>query len=157
MLLTFAAMLLMAQPGDVIIEHATRVVRPAAAPAQVDTLQVRISSPEGLLWQGPVRVSRNQGASYQQNLSQAFADSCPPDSGYDRSERRHINFSIYSQQSQQGVQYRVDVSWARPIIDSSCGETGTRTVQINQTMFLNPGETQAMSGDAGLKVEISRR
>lgn len=157
MLLTAAAMMLMVRSDDVIITHSSRPLRSAAAPAQVDTLHIRISSPEGLLWQGPVRVSRNQGANYQQSLGQAFPDPCPPDGGYDRSERRHINFNIYSQQSERGAQYRLDVSWARPIIDSSCGETGTRTVQINKTVLLNPGESQSIEGDAGLKVEVSRR
>ena len=44
---------------------------------QVETLAIRVSSPTGMLWQGNLRVSQNQGASYSQNLSHALADGLP--------------------------------------------------------------------------------
>ncbi len=134
-----------------------RISPPALSPTQVESLAVRISSPEGVLWQGSLRVSPNQGANYQQNFSQASLGLCPPGSPYDRSERRHINFNVYSQQNNQsGQTYRLDVSWGRPGPDEGCGERGTRTVQVNQTVAIEPGGTAVVEGDAGLRVELTR-
>src|SRR5215217_2462649 len=133
-----------------------RMVPPASAPAQIETVGVRVSSPEGILWQGSLRVSPNQGASYQQNLSEAAPGVCPPGSTSDRSDRRHINFNVYSQNSSQPGLFQIDASWGRPIREQRCGESGTRTVQVNKTVTLQPGETAVVEGDAGLKVEVTR-
>ena len=134
-----------------------RMVPVAAAEAQIETIGVRVSSPEGVLWQGTLRVAQNQGGSYSQSFSQASADNCPPNSSYDRSERSTLNFNVYVQNYGQGrPSYRVDASWGRPIKVANCGESGTRTVQINQGVFLDPGETATIEGDAGLRVELTR-
>ena len=141
---------------------ALRADRIAAAPGvpevQIDELAVRISSPAGLLWQGNLRVAQNQGASYSQNFSQASPTPCPPNSSYDRSERSSINFNVYVQNSgESGPIYRIDASWQRPIEEGGCGERGTRTVQVNKTLALDPGESGSVEGDAGLRVEVTRR
>lgn len=134
-----------------------RVVPVAAAEGQIEAIAVRVSSPEGVLWQGTLRVGQNQGGSYSQSFSQASADNCPPNSSYDRSERSSLNFNVYVQNYGQGRPgYRVDASWGRPIKVANCGESGTRTVQINQGVFLDPGETVTIEGDAGLRVELTR-
>ena len=49
-----------------------------------------------------------------------------------------------------------DASWARPVPSPDCGESGTRTVQINQAVVLEPGQTIVTDGDAGLRVELTR-
>jgi hypothetical protein len=138
------------------VAHA-RMVPATAAESQIEALAVRISSPEGVLWQGTLRVGQNQGGSYSQSLSQASAEICPPNSPYDRSERSSLNFNVYVQNYGQGrPSYRVDASWGRPIKVPNCGESGTRTVQINQGVMLDPGETATIQGDAGLRVELTR-
>jgi hypothetical protein len=110
-----------------------------------------------VLWQGTLRVGQNQGGSYSQSFPQASAEICPPNSSYDRSERSSLNFNVYVQNYGQGrPSYRVDASWGRPIKVANCGESGTRTVQINQGVFLDPGETATIEGDAGLRVELTR-
>jgi hypothetical protein len=152
-------LLLLAQSASPVLAVSDRIAAPPALAPQppMERLTVRISSPEGVLWQGTLRVGPNQGASYQQNLSQASLELCPPGSPYDRSERRHINFNIYSQQDQQrGQSYRLDVSWGRPGPDEGCGERGTRTVQVNQAVVVEPGGTAVVEGDAGLRVELTR-
>ena len=134
-----------------------RIGPPATAEGQIDQLSVRVSSPQGVLWQGTLRVANNQGASYSQNLSQASTHACPPNSPYDRSERSSVSFNVYAQNHGQGTpSYRVDASWARPIKESNCLESGTRTVQINHAVALQPGQTAVIEGDAGLRVEVTR-
>lgn len=133
-----------------------RIAPPAMLSTQVETLGIRISSPEGVLWQGTLRVGQNQGANYQQNLSQAAPEACPPGLPYDRSERRSVNVNIYAQNNQLGQSYRIDASWGRPVRGTDCSEAGTRTVQVNQTVMVEPGQTVVVEGDAGLKIEITR-
>lgn len=134
-----------------------RMVRPVADPTQVESLAVRLTSPQGVLWQGNIRVSPNQSASYSQNLSQASTEVCPAGVSYDRSERSAISFNVYVQNNgQYGISYRFDASWARPILSPDCGESGTRTVQLNQALRLEPGQTSVIEGDAGFRLEVTR-
>jgi len=142
----------------VVAARADRIAPPpSATEAQIDELAVRISSPAGVLWQGNLRVAQNQGASYSQNFSQASPTLCSLNSPYDRSERSSINFNVYVQNNGYGSIYRVDASWQRPTDDTSCGERGTRTVQVNKALSLDPGESGIVEGDAGLRVEVTRR
>jgi hypothetical protein len=149
--------LLLVQATATIAVAEDRIVATPAVPAQIQTLGVRVSSPQGVLWQGSLRVAENQSASYSQNLSQASTELCPPGSPYDRSERSSVSFNVYMQNYGQGrdPSYRIDASWARPIKDANCGESGTRTVQINQAVMLEPGQTSVIEGDAGLRVELT--
>lgn len=156
-MLISVAMLLAQTESAVVSLARDRMVPMAATEAQIESIGVRVSSPEGVLWQGTLRVGQNQGGSYSQSFSQASADICPPNSSYDRSERSSLNFNVYVQNYGQGrPSYRVDASWGRPIKVANCGESGTRTVQINQGVFLDPGETATIEGDAGLRVELTR-
>ncbi|NUT00354.1 MAG: hypothetical protein HOP96_05210 [Sphingomonas sp.] len=154
---------MLAQLLPILILHSSavvsdRMVRPApTSPMQVETIGVRVSSPNGVLWQGNLRVSQNQGASYSQNLSQSSPTLCPPNSPFDRSERSSLSFNVYVQNSGElGFVYRIDASWGRPAGQPDCGERGTRTVQVNQALALDPGETGVVEGDAGLRVEVTR-
>ena len=142
-----------------VMTSADRIRAPApASPTQVDNLAVRVSSPAGVLWQGTLRVAQNQGASYSQNLSQASASNCPVNAPYDRSERSSISFNVYVQNSgEYGPIYRIDASWGRPTTDEGCAERGTRTVSVTKSLALDPGETGVVEGDAGLRVEVTRR
>jgi hypothetical protein len=135
-----------------------RIGPPVAVETRIDDIAVRVSSPEGVLWQGSLRLAQNQGASYSQNLSQASPTVCPASSSYDRSERSSISFNAYVQNSgEMGPVYRIDASWGRPMVEEGCGERGTRTVQVSKTLALDPGETGVVEGDAGLRVELTRR
>ena len=149
--------LLLIQASSVALA-ADRMVLPVSDASGIENLTVRLSSPQGVLWQGSLRLSQNQGASYSQNLSQASTEVCPAGMPYDRSERSAISFNVYAQNNgQYGMSYRVDASWARPILSPDCGESGTRTVQLNQVLRLDPGRTSVIEGDAGFKVEVTRR
>jgi hypothetical protein len=158
-MLTAIAALLLAQTTIVMESVARdRIGPPAGVEVQVHDLAVRVSSPAGVLWQGTLRVAQNQGASYSQNLSQASPTSCPTNSPYDRSERSSINFNVYVQNSgEYGPMYRIDASWGRPTADEGCAERGTRTVQVSKMLALDPGETGVVEGDAGFRVEVTRR
>jgi hypothetical protein len=155
-MLISVAMLLVQDMAVESVAHA-RVVPAVVTEGPIETLAVRVSSPEGVLWQGTLRVGQNQSGSYSQSLSQASADNCPPNSPYDRSERSSLNFNVYVQNYGQGrPSYRVDASWGRPIKVANCGESGTRTVQINQGVMLEPGQTATIKGDSGFRVELTR-
>ena len=155
-MLTQLLPILLVQASSVALAS-DRIAPPAPDPSQLENLSIRLSSPQGVLWQGSLRVSQNQSASYSQNWSQASAQVCPAGMPYDRSERSSINFNVYVQNNgQYGVSYRVDASWARPILAPDCGESGTRTVQLNQGLRLEPGQTSVIEGDAGFRVEVTR-
>ena len=153
--------LLLAQAAPMIttttIESHSGPIGTPAKGAVFENIGIAVSSPQGPLWEGTLRVSPNQGASYQQNLSQASAQPCPSGSPYERSERSHLNVSVYAEQNLQlNLSYRIDASWARPIANLDCRETGTRTVQINHVVVIAPGETSVVEGDAGLRVQLTR-
>ena len=134
-----------------------RMLRPVADPTQVESLAVRLISPQGVLWQGNVRVTENQGASYSQSFSQATLNACPPNS-YDRTEQNSLSFNIYFQNNGNGIRsFRLDSSWQRPAEASGCGERGTRTVQVNQNLAIDHGQTGVVEGDAGFRIEVTRR
>ena len=158
-MLTSVAALLLAQ--TVIAMEAVardRIAPPPGVEVQMHELAVRVSSPAGVLWQGTLRVAQNQGASYSQNLSQASPSICPANAPYDRSERSSVSFNVYVQNSgEYGPMYRVDASWGRPTADEGCADRGTRTVQVSKGLSLDPGETGVVEGDAGLRVEVTRR
>lgn len=158
MLIPVASLLLVQSTAALERVASDRIGSPRVTPEmQVDRLSVRVSSPQGVLWQGTLRVATNQGASYSQNLSQASTEICPPNAPYDRSERSSVSFNVYAQNYGQGTQnYRIDASWARPIKDANCLESGTRTVQINHAVALEPGQSTVIEGDAGLRVEVTR-
>lgn len=147
------------QPKPRVVAFAgDRMVMPVTADGQVHELAVRISSPVGVLWQGNLRVAQNQSANYSQNLNQASTLNCPGPSPYDRSERSSINFNVYVQNNgEYGPMYRLDASWQRPTEETGCGERGTRTVQVSKALALNAGESGVVEGDAGLRVEVTRR
>jgi hypothetical protein len=147
-----------ARPRLVALRADRVVATPNVPEVQINELAIRISSPAGVLWQGNLRVAQNQGASYSQNFSQASPTLCAPNSPYDRSERSSINFNVYMQNSgEYGPIYRIDASWQRPSEETGCGERGTRTVQVNRALALDTGESGVVEGDAGLRVEVTRR
>ena len=164
MLFTAISLMLAAQDGeatvalesDTIVAHSRPVGRSSSAAGLIETIGIRITSPEGELWRGTVRVGRNTSSSYHQSLSQPPANACPANEESDRSESRSLNFSVYAPESDRGPQYNVNVSWARPTVGANCRGSGTRTVQISDTLELKPGERRVIEGDAGLRVEVSR-
>ena len=158
MLAQLLPLLVLQDSSVAVMTVSDRIAAPPAGSAPMQTLGIKVSSPQGVLWQGTLRVAENQSASYSQNMSQASTLICPPGSPYDRSERTSVSFNVYTQSYGQGrPNYRIDVSWARPIVDANCGESGTRTVQINQSVMLDPGQTVTIEGDAGLRVELARQ
>ena len=148
---------LLLSPSSAILPAADVAVIAPSNPADIDSLAVRLTSPQGVLWQGNLRVSQNSGANYSQNFSQASPTTCPPNSPYDRSERSSINFNVYvNNNGEYGRIYRIDASWQRPSADADCGERGTRTVSVTKALRLDPGQSGVVEGDAGLRVEITR-
>ena len=158
MLAQLLPLLILQDSSVAVMTVSDRITPPPAVSPSMQTLAVKVSSPQGVLWQGTLRVAENQSASYSQNLSQASTVVCPPGSPYDRSERSSVSFNVYTQNNGQGrPNYRLDVSWGRPIVDANCGESGTRTVQITQSVTLDAGQTATIEGDAGLRVELGRQ
>ena len=113
--------LLVLQDASVAVTTvADRIAAPSAASAPTQTLSVRVSSSQGVLWQGTAARGRKPRRQLlPEHVAGIHGSVCPPGSPYDRSERSSVSFNVYTQNYGQGrPNYRLDVSWAPP--DNRC-------------------------------------
>ena len=124
------------------------------APYSVD---VTISVEGRTLWKGTLRLARTYSASYNQTVQEAPAEICPGMRSYEATQRTNFGIGLNSQFTENQERINVNFSWVRPQPAKSCGSSGSRTVQINETVPLKNGETVTLTGDAGLVLTLSRR
>jgi hypothetical protein len=124
-----------------------------------ETLELRVATDEGLLWQGPLRVGLN-GAAISQERREAVAEQCIGQSGYSAGLQTNFSVSVsrlFRTGSGRAMSYSVSVRWTRPGSGDGCATLGSRTVQLEQKVELEPGRETILRGDAGLTVTIRRR
>jgi hypothetical protein len=129
----------------------SRVAGPAAI------LDIRIASEGRLLAEDTLRVGPT-GAAITQSRSEAPSANCLVANSYGRTTG--TNFRLQIQPiggEQQRAHYNVDVSWSRPGSDDGCVQGGNRSVSLQQTVELAPGQEVMLRGDAGLSIRIRRR
>ena len=169
---TLFAIALLFQPPPPIV-RTTAPPAPPAPPAPAlyprpadrealrpETIELRVMSEEGLIWQGTLRVGP-VGAVISQDRREATAEQCAADVPYSGAGL-HTNFSInvsrlYRVTPGGRVLYSVSVRWSRPASRDGCMALGSRTVQLEQRVELEPGREAVLRGDAGLTVTLRRR
>ena len=132
------------------------IVSPGRQPVAPTTLELRVTAGPQLLWEGSLRVGVTGGV-YRQDLTQAPAVPCPPASPDNLRTRSGFVVAVASLRFRRpSNQYQVTVNWSRPSEVANCTNFGARSVELNQTISLDPGQEVALEGDAGLVVRIRR-
>ena len=153
------------QSASTGIDVAPRIVAVGAVPPfqerpplLVTPIAVRVTAGNRILFNDTLRVSENSSASYSENRSEAATVACPPPRSHDSSDRSSLSIQLYLRDNRNtGEAVNISVNWQRPAPGSACGNDGTRTVQLGQTVQLQPGQSATIQGDAGLVVTLTRR
>ena len=128
------------------------------APPPPVTLEIRVSGEDGLIWQGPLRVGGGAGATVSQSRAEAQPASCPPPQGYERSPESSFRLNLSVSEGQDSPQrYHLGIQWSRPGSPEGCIDSGSRTVQLQQTIALDGRQEAVLRGDAGLEIRLKRR
>jgi hypothetical protein len=126
---------------------------PASPPVLVD---IRVDGEGATLWQGSLRVGPS--ASYSENRSESRERPCSPYLSYDQGLRSSLMLNLTNYVTRERPnQFSVSVSWNRPATPEACGEPGSRSVQLQQSIELAPGAEAVLHGDGGLAVRLRRR
>jgi len=158
MLELFLATFLAAQDARADVRLANDRIMPAATSVGVVSVDLHVSTGGRVLFNDTLRVARNSGASFNQNRSEASLTACDMSRGYESADRHSLSINLYLQENTPGdPRVNVSVSWQRPVPGMECATDATRMVQVTQTVRIDPGVSQTIEGDAGLRVIVTRR
>jgi hypothetical protein len=122
------------------------------------TLDVRLSSDSGILYEGILRVGPRSEARVSMDRREAAAESCPSDRYENQSVHTNFNLSISPRVTERSSDaFAVSVSWTRAATTDGCAEGGSRTAGFQQQVELAVGEEKSLRGDGGLMLRIRRR
>ena len=159
-----AAVLSLEQPNSAGIDVMPRIVAVPLVPpfshvppVVVFPISVRVAAGGKILFNDTLRVAAGSAASFSENRSEASLTTCPG-RPYESTERSSLSVQLYLRDNQAtGPAVNVSVNWQRPAPGSTCANDGTRSVQLGQTVQLQPGQSATIAGDAGLLVTLTRR
>lgn len=115
-----------------------------------------ISTREGPLWQGSLRVGQRGPSSMSMDRTEAPPANCVPAERYSTYFRNNLKLSVNTVRANGDYPlYRIDVSWTRPQEGDCFG--GTRTVELTQNVELPPGRDVTVQGDGALTVRLRLR
>jgi hypothetical protein len=127
----------------------------AVVPYPVDVI---VTAEGQTLYKGTLRLARAFSASYNETVQEAPAEICPGARNFESAQRTNLGIGLNSQFVDNEERISVTLSWVRPrVAGASCRFSGSRTVQINDTVTLKPGDTVVIKGDAGLELTLNRR
>ena len=124
---------------------------PLFPPLEPVTVRVRIFSGKTLLLSDQLRVARYNATDIL-TRNEAPADDCPADAG--PTVQSMLTFQINREGSRSPDDYFIGVSWSHPV--DGCKLAGSRGVSIAQAVTIKPGEPTVVTGDGGLRIELSR-
>ena len=124
---------------------------PLFPPLEPVTVRVRIFSGRTLLLSDQLRVARFNATDIL-TRNEAPAADCPPESG--PTVQSTLTFQINREGSKSPDEYFIGVSWSHPV--DGCKLAGSRGVSIAQPVTIKPGEPTVVTGDGGLRIELSR-
>lgn len=127
--------------------------RPSALPPlEPVTVWVRIFSGKKLLLSDQLRVARYNATDIL-TRSEAPAETCPADAG--PTVQSTLTFQINRQASTDADDFFIGLTWSRPV--DECKLSGSRGVSLAQPVTIKPGPPTVVTGDGGLRIELSRR
>ena len=126
--------------------------RPSALPPlEPVPVRVRIFSGKTLLLSDELRVARYNATDMLQRY-EAPADNCAADAG--PTVQSSLTFQINREGSKSPDEFFIGVSWSRPV--DGCKLAGSRGLSIAQPVTIKPGQPTVVTGDGGLRIELSR-
>jgi hypothetical protein len=136
---------------------AIHVVQPNRNLTEVTTVDVVVRAGNEVLFEGPLRVAVIAPAAMSHEQTEAPPAGCPAKGYRDRAVRR-LRLNLSANAGQGGDRdYAVSVSWTRPIDRACPAPTGTRTVELTETVMLSVGRAVTVTGDGDLSVTLRRR
>jgi len=158
-------LMMLAAPADVPVPppiHAVsdypRATR--ATPLPPVQFEVEVRSGNDILWSGPMRVAESLPANFNRQKLDAPDVACPPYAGRN-GQRSSLSVSLStSGRAVPDQRFALRVTWERPSLgaERSCEpQQGTRTVGLNQSFDLAPGQSTTITGDGGFSITIRRR
>ena len=143
---------------------------PPAPPAQPSVpiqfpVEVEVRAGAERLFAGTLEVGSPVTSTFRQERVDAVVPTCGASDSYPvitmggRAVPRASSFTISISTNYQRTDGRVqlNVRWVRPGSSSCTGQFNTRTVEMNESVLLAPGQTVTVQGDAGLVVRLTRR
>ena len=126
-----------------------------AVPHRID---VRMSAGRELLWEGPLMVSRRQGANLNFNKNEATQPLCLEEMSSYENNQTGIGIGIRALDDRSMAdRYMLDIQWTRRAEPRACGSNGSRRGHVDQSVVLPVGQTLTVQGDAGLVIQLTRR
>jgi hypothetical protein len=113
-------------------------------------VRVRIFAGRTRLLEDSFRVGRTH-AMFNQNRSDAVEKPCA--TTHSQTVRTSLSFGLRPEGSTDNA-YRVSFGWTRPT--GGCAAEGILTVNLDQAVMLDPGQTVTVEGDGGVRIELSR-
>jgi len=147
------------EAGVISLPRLVTAVPPPIVMTRVEATPIRVRVAVGTrqLFNDTLRVTRNASASYSENRSEAPDVVCAGDRYYSSQDRYSLSVQLYLRDdNSNGAGVNVSVNWQRPSPNTGCDREGTRSVQLNQTVPLGPGQSITLEGDAGLTLTLSR-
>ena len=123
----------------------------ALAPLEPVTIWVRIFSGRKLLLSDQLRVARYNATDIL-TRSEAPAQDCPPASG--PTVQSTLTFQINREGSTNPDDFFIGLTWSHPV--DECKLSGSRGVSLAQPVTIKAGAPTVVSGDGGLRIELSR-
>lgn len=127
-------------------------------PAEPATpVHVRVTAGSILLFDDRLSVD-SSGANFSQNRSEATSAVCTGPDRYDRQRSSSFNLRLARRTDfADQRQLMISVSWTRPTEPADCSGNGTRGATLVQSVPIIPGKTAVITGDGGLRVEVTPR
>jgi len=134
---------------------ATSDYRSADPPIRIG---VRATAGSRVLLADDFRVDTMIGANFTQSRSEAPLQQCAGPDQYSRQHSTTFNLRLNVRPNAAGQRLMsVSVSWTRPMEGANCVTSGTRGASIEQNVTIEPGKPVVLTGDGGLRVELTPR
>jgi hypothetical protein len=119
-------------------------------PFEPVTVWVRIFSGSRLLLSDRLRVARYNATDIL-SRSEAPGDNCPMAAG--PTVQSTLTFQINREGSSSPDEFFIGLSWSRPV--DECKLAGSRGLSIAQPVTIKAGQPTVVTGDGGIRVELS--
>lgn len=121
-------------------------------------VDVDVRADGAVVWTGALRVASNGLASFRRDQSEADERDCGTRSGFRSGVQTGFSLQLRPlrfDDTDSGI--AVSLRWTRPGAGTCPIQSGTRTIEMNDTVGLKAGESVTLKGDGGLVIKLHRR